>query len=413
MFTSNRTVLSGHGDTNVQEREFITAEFFGSIPGDTTRSLRVFTNNDGSRTGFGTTMFFVGKQANGSKFVDKRGGSKWDQPGDTGMLDWGMFAPNNVSGATGLDALKGGQSKWHGPGMSMARMLGSDPNQVAVAGRRVMVGWVSGLWQMQGLPQDLSIGNDGHLRQTFVPELQSLRIGAGVPLAGATTSDGRSRSRRRRNSTSSTSSTSSDNSDNSDNSDTSDYHSGVGVDIGQQAEVVAAIAGQLHGESGVKVLLGADGVATTVGVDFDRDLVFIDATKQGNTARRAGPLLGHRKGSADVVTLHLIVDHSVVVAIFNNRTSLTTLALPPSARHSNAVTFSAGDGDGGEKVKAIAWQLKTANPNSGLAFNSVADVVGRNARVREGKGDLNIDLPVWQVPKIHNAPICNRYPSPR
>ena len=33
----------------------------------------------GSKTGFGTTMFFLGRQANGSKFVDRRGGSSFDQ----------------------------------------------------------------------------------------------------------------------------------------------------------------------------------------------------------------------------------------------------------------------------------------------------------------------------------------------
>ena len=114
MFTSNRTALTGHGDTNSQEREFITPEYFGSIPGDLSNTLRVVTNNDGSPTGFGTTMFFLGKQSNGSRFVDKRGRNSWDRAGDTGMLDWGMFAPNNISGTTGLDALKGGQSKWHG-----------------------------------------------------------------------------------------------------------------------------------------------------------------------------------------------------------------------------------------------------------------------------------------------------------
>ena len=47
MFTSNRTALTGHGDANFQPREFITPEFFGSIPGDESGTLRVLTNNDG------------------------------------------------------------------------------------------------------------------------------------------------------------------------------------------------------------------------------------------------------------------------------------------------------------------------------------------------------------------------------
>ena len=273
------------------------------------------------------------------------------------MLDWGMFTANNVAGATGLDALKGGQSKWHGLGMSMARMLGSDPNQVAVAGRRVMVGWVSGVWQMQGLPQDLSIGSDGSLRQAFVPELQTLRAGAGIPVAG-------SRS----------------------------------VAVGQQAEFVVTITGRA-GEAGVKVLLGTDGAATSVGVDFDRGLVFVDATQQGDRVRRAGPLLGHTKAAA--VTLHLMVDHSVVVAIFNNRTALTAIPLPPSAGHANAATFGGGGGGGGVVV-ATAWRLKTANANLAPSDPEAAE------------GLEGVSSPAaWQVPKIHNAPVCNRYPAPR
>ena len=82
MFTSNRTALTGHGDPNFLGREFITPEYFGSIPGDDTGALRVFTNNDGSPTGFGTTMFFLGRQANGSKFVDRRGGTAFDHPSE-------------------------------------------------------------------------------------------------------------------------------------------------------------------------------------------------------------------------------------------------------------------------------------------------------------------------------------------
>ena len=62
----------------------------------------------------------------------------FNAPGETGMFDWGAFTPTGIPGRKGLDALEGGQSR----GFSMARTLGSDPNQVAVNGRRVLVGWV-------------------------------------------------------------------------------------------------------------------------------------------------------------------------------------------------------------------------------------------------------------------------------
>ena len=111
-------------------------------------------------------MFFVGRQLNGGRFTDLWGGAAWDKPGDTGMIDWGSFTPralvlanndnsSSIGGGSGvgggggggrsvlkgLDALVGGQ----GRGMSMARTLGADPNQVAVPGRRVIVGWTSGV----------------------------------------------------------------------------------------------------------------------------------------------------------------------------------------------------------------------------------------------------------------------------
>ena len=42
---------------------------------------------------------------------------------------------------------------------------------------------------------------------------------------------------------------------------------------------------------------------TTIMVDFDKELVMVDARSQGNKAIRAGPLLG----SKDKVTIHACV----------------------------------------------------------------------------------------------------------
>jgi hypothetical protein len=74
MFRSNRTALTGHGDANWEDRELVTAGYFGGIPGDPKGGkTRVITNNDQSDTGSGTTMFFVGFQSSGGAFVDKHG----------------------------------------------------------------------------------------------------------------------------------------------------------------------------------------------------------------------------------------------------------------------------------------------------------------------------------------------------
>jgi len=283
-------------------------------------------------------MFFIGRQVNGSRFLDRRGGEAWDQPGDTGMIDWGAFTPNGKPGARGLDALRGGESR----GQSMARTLGSDPNQVAVAGRRTIVGWVSGLWSAQSLPQDLSIGEDGQLRQAFVPELQSLRVGGGVELSASST------------------------------------------DIGQQFEATVQIPAEDRGEAGMAVLKDADS-ETLIGVDFDRELVFVDATKQGNNVRRAGPLLGHSPGQP--ILAHVYVDHSLVAVIFNNQTSLTVVAKPSSAAASGTAVYGTG-------VKATAWKLATANPN---------DHAEKESALQASSGPS-----AWQVPKIHNVPACLR-----
>ena len=318
-------------------------------------------------------MFFVGKQLNGGRFTDLRGETLWDQPGDTGMIDWGSFTPralalatNDSSGSSGgggggghavlkgLDALVGGQ----GRGMSMARTLGSDPNQVAVAGRRVIVGWTSGLWHLQSLPQDLSVGADDQLLQAFVPELQSLRVGPSVKIEPITTQP-----------------------------------------FGQQLEIFASfsppaqgsgVQGGGGGKTEVVVLRSESGAeGTMVGVDFESELVYIDGRKQGNSVVRAGPLLGLEtngggkggvSGSGSVVTVHIIVDHSVVVAIFNNRTAIT-VAVKPSSADACGASYAG-------QVDAEAWVLATANPND---------------------GPQRTPLPAWQVPKIHNAPPCNRY----
>ena len=129
MFTSSHTALTHHGDHNVENKEFVTVDYIGSMPGDETGRVRVIMNNDASATGMGSTMYFIGLQANGSRFTDLRGGESFSEPGSTGMLDWGAFTTRNDTGSgwrRGLDALVGGQHR----SVCMHRTLGSDPNQV-------------------------------------------------------------------------------------------------------------------------------------------------------------------------------------------------------------------------------------------------------------------------------------------
>lgn len=58
----------------------------------------------------------------------------------------------------------------------MARTLGSDANQVAKNGRRVLLGWIGGTTPAsQSLARDLTLSADYELLQAFVPELQVLR----------------------------------------------------------------------------------------------------------------------------------------------------------------------------------------------------------------------------------------------
>eukprot|EP00729_Bicosta_minor_P016635 gene16635-32831_t len=217
------------------------------------------------------------------------------------------------------------------------------------------------LWDQAGdtgLPQDLSVGADDQLLQAFVPELQSLRVGPSVKIEPITTQP-----------------------------------------FGQQLEIFASfsppaqgsgVQGSGGGKTEVVVLRSESGAeGTMVGVDFESELVYIDGRKQGNSVVRAGPLLGLEtngggkdgaSGSGSVVTVHIIVDHSVVVAIFNNRTAIT-VAVKPSSADACGASYAG-------QVDAEAWVLATANPND---------------------GPQRTPLPAWQVPKIHNAPPCNRY----
>ena len=131
-------------------------------------ATRVLTNNVFDAGLGGTTAYFMGTQAAGGPLVvDYAAGNA------TGMIDWGAFTPagNGGVGVAGVIAAGDGAYK-------MARTLSSQPNQVAVAGRRIMTAWLdSGSVALQALPRDLSLDPAGAgLLQQFSPELQALRL---------------------------------------------------------------------------------------------------------------------------------------------------------------------------------------------------------------------------------------------
>jgi hypothetical protein len=150
MFTTN-TSCSGIYCTPSIFTEFVTSGYFGGLPGDPDGgATRVVTQNQGH------PAFWVGKQGNGSTFKPL-----WPGPdqkfGAVGQYDYG--------------------------GLTMARTLGGDPNQVATNGRRVLIGWIGEFgfnWHSsapcQSLARDLSLSPDYELLQQFVPELKVLRL---------------------------------------------------------------------------------------------------------------------------------------------------------------------------------------------------------------------------------------------
>ena len=153
MFTSPKDVLPGVKE----EREFVTSGYFGAIPGDPAGgATRVFTN--GGSADSGTTEFYIGLQGNGSKFV------LGSEPSAVGMIDWGSFSPTGSS-SKGISGLEGKESR----GQSMCRTLGSDPDQVAVPGRRVIVCWLGGTPAQQSLSRDVTLSPKTELLQQFVP----------------------------------------------------------------------------------------------------------------------------------------------------------------------------------------------------------------------------------------------------
>jgi hypothetical protein len=321
---------------NTSRGEMVTPSFTGKFQGDPRGGrTRLLTNN----VCHGTT-YFLGVQANGSRFLDKKGSWNFLEAGETGMIDWSAVVANTsaiAEGKTGKAALATGLQMVPGTchaAYSMARTFGDPAGQtVATNGRKVMVAWVgNGTFASQSLPRDLSLSPiDGSLRQRWIPELQKLRIAT--------------------------------------KRDTSTKLTG-----GLHLEVFARfiIDGTKFGRFGFQVLRTATGPESTeVGIDLDALIVFVDARKSGSciamswlcphqlpnqppSPRRAGlypagPLLGSRQD----ITVHCYIDAVYISCIFNNQTAITAMATPSANATGDVVSF----GSGAKVVALQAWAL--------------------------------------------------------
>ena len=207
--------------------------------------------------------------------------------------------------------------------LTMARTLGSDPNQVAVNGRRVLIGWIGGgSPASQSLARDLSLSPTYELLQAFVPELQMLRKPASEKVQSFVGSAGAMLL----------------------------PHAAGAL----QAEVLATF--QWTGANptapfGVSVLNGTQ----VVTIDCKGD----DPAAPGGcmvvvgTAR--GPLMPLGTKSASV---HVYVDGVIVETIVNNRTAMVTYHSPSSADDTAISLVGVGAGVSGV---VSSWALNQAN----------------------------------------------------
>ena len=227
----------------------------------------------------------------------------------------------------------------------MVRTLGTanTSNQVSIPGRRVAIGSTNAMNTttrnislpgvgMQSLPRDLSLelrdGGAPRLLQAFVPELQVLRRNhsfcdvAGESFAPAF---------------------------------------GLQLEVLATFTVTVAGGGALAAKSdlGVAVLACADGSGeeTRIGVDVKRQLLCIDGRKQGNPQRRCAPYTASRD-APDVVSVHAIVDRSVLEVIVNNISAITASVVASSVRCGGVRTYGVGE-DVAARVEA--WTLASAN----------------------------------------------------
>lgn len=323
VFTSNATVLR----TARLTKEFVTIDFIGRLDGDVSNAssgTRVFLNNVGGNGGgdgccAGTTSYFALEQ--------KAPGGPLVQVAPQGMVDWGSFRlrreaiGSGGSSARGVDLLDGTASR----GLSMARTLGSEAaDMVSCPGRRVLIGWTGpadapifeGAASTQSLPRQLSLAPDRSLRQAFVPELATLRRAPKSAHGAAAWSP---------------------------------------LHVGLHAEVLATLppaCAAPEADCGV-TLLGDGSNATRVTLSPSLGLVLVDATAQGNSAVRAGPLPA---AGRDGWTIHAYLDASIIELIVNNETALIVYAAPSPKGGQVALTGTLSANGSGAAL--VVWPLE-------------------------------------------------------
>ena len=115
----------------------------------------------------------------------------------------------------------------------------------------------------------------------------------------------------------------------------------------QQLEIVATFtwAAKPASAFGVTVLGGAANLT----IDCST------ASCQGQVNGIGGPIMPLQTQS---VTLHAIVDHSIIEVIYNNRTAMVVYASPPSASAKACSLFGVGSD---VKGTVETWELKQAN----------------------------------------------------
>lgn len=298
MFTTNRTCSGARCTDGAVTREFVTSGYFGGLPGDPDGgSTRVITQNNNGPT------YWVGRQGNGSKFQ-----AYWDKVGAVGFYDYGS--------------------------LTMARTLGLDPNQVAVNGRRVMLGWIGGgSPASQSLARDLSLSANYELLQAFVPELKALRLPGSLEQREFQGS-------------------------------AAVLRAGVPHSAGSlRLELVATFSWTSPSPTakfGVSVLNGTQTIAIDcAGTDPQAPggcMVKPSMPSQGGwQPLAAGPLMPLGTKTA---TIHCIVDHQILETIVNNRTAMVTYGTPASADATAVALFGVGPDLTG---KISTWSLAAAN----------------------------------------------------
>jgi fructan beta-fructosidase len=130
---------------------------------------------------------------------------------------------------------------------------------------------------------------------------------------------------------------------------------------GDALEIIAELDSGNSAEAGIRVRKGKD-EATTIGVDWVKQELFVDRTRSGNIAfdekfpgRHAGPLL---PAGGKRVKLHIFVDRSSVEVFVNDGSTVISDALFPS-RDSQDIELYSKNGEA-RIVKLEVWNLQSA-----------------------------------------------------